>query len=62
VLEANSTEPLEGVQAVIRGEGDNSTEASGLATLIDRLSQCLEMIRLQPLDSHWPEYTAAAVA
>jgi protein ImuB len=62
VLEANSTEPLESVQAVVRGEGDNSTEASGLAALIDRLSQRLEVHRLQPLDSHWPEYAAAPVA
>jgi protein ImuB len=61
-LEASRTEPLEGVQAVIRGEGEAGAAASGLAALIDRLSQRLEVHRLQPLDSHWPEYAAAPVA
>jgi protein ImuB len=61
-LEANSTEPLEGMQAVIRGElrpGPATAGDSALAALIDRLSQRLEVTRLQPVDSHWPEYTAA---
>jgi protein ImuB len=62
VLEANRTEPLEGVQAVIRGElrsGPAAVEDGALAELIDRLQQRLEFFRLQPLDSHWPEYAAA---
>jgi protein ImuB len=61
-LEANRTEPLEGVQAVIRGQrhgGPAAAERSALAELIDRLSQRLEVTRLQPVDSHWPEYAAA---
>jgi protein ImuB len=61
-LEASRTEPLQGMQAVIRGEGEADAGASGLAALIDRLSQRLEVVRLQPLDSHWPEYAAAPVA
>ena len=61
-LEANSTEPLEGVQAVLRGElrdGAAAAEDGALAELIDRLSQRLEVFRLQPVDSHWPEYAVA---
>jgi protein ImuB len=62
VLEAHSTEPLEGVQAVLRGElrsGPAAAEDGALAELIDRLSQRLEVFRLQPIDSHWPEYAVA---
>jgi protein ImuB len=62
VLEANSTEPLAGVQAVIHGElrpGPAGARDGALAELIDRLQQRLEVTRLQPVDSHWPEYAAA---
>ena len=62
VLEANSTEPLEGVQAVLRGErhgGSATAEDGALAELIDRLQQRLDVFRLQPVDSHWPEYAVA---
>jgi protein ImuB len=60
VIEANSTEPLEGVQAVLRGElRDGPAEDGALAELIDRLSQRLKVFRLQPIDSHWPEYAVA---
>jgi protein ImuB len=60
-LEANSTEPLEGVQAAIRGELSDGVGDDGgaLAELIDRLSQRVTATRLQPVDSHWPEYAAA---
>lgn len=61
-LEANSTEPLEGVQAVLRGELRAGPAAAGdgaLAELIDRLQQRLKVFRLQPVDSHWPEYAVA---
>jgi protein ImuB len=61
-LEANVTEPLEGVQAVLRGElrdGAAAAEDGALAELIDRLSQRLKVFRLQPVDSHWPEYAVA---
>jgi protein ImuB len=62
VLEANSTGPLAGVQAVIRGElrpGPAGARDTALAELIDRPSQRMTVFRLQPVDSHWPEYAAA---
>jgi protein ImuB len=58
-LEANITEPLEGRQAAMRGERvDAPPDAADLAALIDRLAQRLAVQRLQPLESHWPEYAA----
>jgi protein ImuB len=62
VLEASITEPLAGVQAAIPGDlrrGVVEAEDGALAELIDRLQQRLEVFRLHPVDSHWPEYAVA---
>jgi protein ImuB len=63
-LEAPATDPLEGVQALIRGERLGAAEghASGLAALLDRLGQRVTVSRPQPLDSHWPEYAVVPTA
>jgi protein ImuB len=61
LLEANRSDPLEGVQAVIRGElggSDRHEGSAGLTALIDRLGQRLVIYRLRLLESHWPEYAA----
>ncbi|MBO1077311.1 Y-family DNA polymerase [Roseomonas marmotae] len=60
-LAAPVTEPLEGLQAVLRGErvdADPDPDEADLAALIDRLAQRLAVHRLRPLESHWPEYAA----
>jgi protein ImuB len=63
-LEAQATDPLEGIQTVLRGEGGGGgpNHSVLLAELIDRLSQRSPVHRLRPLDSHWPEYAAAPAA
>ena len=64
-LEAWATEPMAaGIQAGLRvgGRGDEAVAAVALAQLLDRLGQRLQVQRVAPLASHWPEHMVAALA
>lgn len=59
-LEARATAPLAAAQGALSGEGDASGDArrQALAELLDRLAQRVEVWRLAPRASHWPERAA----
>ncbi|TDH61878.1 DNA polymerase Y family protein [Dankookia rubra] len=56
-LEARACAPLTAAQAALPGEGGASadTRRQSLAELLDRLTQRVEVWRLAPRASHWPE-------
>ncbi|WP_367617328.1 error-prone DNA polymerase [Plastoroseomonas hellenica] len=62
-LEARATDPMPaGAQAVMRiaGRRDESA-AMALAQLLDRLGQRVEVRRVAPVASHWPEHMVASL-
>ncbi|MGG5822311.1 Y-family DNA polymerase [Falsiroseomonas sp. HW251] len=60
-LGAEVTEPMTGTQGACLG-GSGALQADELARLFDRLAQRVQVWRLAPAESHWPEREAMRVA
>lgn len=60
-LGAEVTEPMTGIQGACLG-GSGALQAEELARLFDRLAQRVQVWRLAPAESHWPEREALRVA